>query len=303
MNLDIVLGTYNGENYLAAQIESLLAQTENNWRLLIRDDGSVDGTVALICEYAQRYPGKIMQIDANGSNLGVVANFGRLLEVSSADYVMFCDQDDHWYQDKIACSLQAIREMEAQHGTDMPLLIHTDARLVDEKMQPTHASFHAALSHDMTRNSLSDALLQNTAHGCTIMMNRALVRLAVPFPLQARMHDMWVHLLALSAGKVQYLDRATLDYRQHGKNVIGAIVKSRGLRVARQKAAATFQASVMQAVMVQERLDHREADDAQAILTRFITASRRKWIVGNVILLKHYCPPPYFKNMVRILLR
>lgn len=303
MTIDILLGTYNGEHYLRQQVESLLAQTITDWRLLIRDDGSQDATPSIISEYAAQYPGKILQVKDDAGNLGVAQNFGRLMEASEASYVMFCDQDDRWYPDKIALTLNAMKEMEAQYGKDVPLMVHSDARLVDENMQPTHPSFHRALSHDMEHIALAHELVQNTAHGCTMMMNRPLIQRTLPMPEQARMHDMWVHLLALALGHSMYLDVATLDYRQHGKNVIGALPQSHNAGQARRKARKTMDASVLQAVMVLDRIETGSCEAAEQVLTQFIAAMRMPWMAGTRKLLAGYCPKPYFKNAARILLR
>ena len=67
----ILLSTYNGEKYLVCQIDSILAQTDQDWTLLIRDDGSSDGTCNIINQYVQSHPDKIKQIDSN-KNVGVV---------------------------------------------------------------------------------------------------------------------------------------------------------------------------------------------------------------------------------------
>lgn len=303
MSIDIILGTYNGAVYLDEQIESLLAQKEQNWRLLIRDDGSTDDTVDIIQSYVEQYPDKISHVDMGGPNLGVVGNFARLLEESTADYVMFCDQDDRWYPDKITLTLKALSDMEIQYGTDIPLLVHTDARLVDESMQPTHASFHDALSHEPARTCLAYELIQNTAHGCTIMMNRALVQLALPVPKEARMHDMWVHLLTQSSGYADYLDVATLDYRQHGKNVIGALPQSHDAAQAKRKAGKTMAASIEQAKCILDRIGASADKDSRAVLEAFIQVPTLSWIAGTRRLLKQYCPKPKLKNTIRILLR
>ncbi len=303
MSVDIILGTYNGEPYLREQIESILAQTETRWHLLIRDDGSKDNTVAIITDYAQLYPEKIRHVDVRGDNLGVVANFSRLMEFTDAPYVMFCDQDDRWYPDKITLTLQAIKAMERRDGSNTPLLVHTDARLVDAQMKPTHASFHQALAHNMSVQNLAYELVQNTAHGCTMMLNRALIKHVLPIPSQARMHDMWVHILVLALGHSQYLDISTLDYRQHGNNVIGALPQSHDMGQARRKARKTIDASVAQAQAVLERITQTDGQAAQKLLIDFIAACRAHWLVGTVKLLRTHCPQPRFKNALRILLR
>ena len=94
--VDILLSTCNGENFLSAQIDSLLYQTYSDWRLIIRDDLSSDGTMSLINEYKGKYPDKIFVLDNQSVKRGVIGSFECLIEASAAYYVAFCDQDDVW---------------------------------------------------------------------------------------------------------------------------------------------------------------------------------------------------------------
>src|SRR5260221_9001719 len=102
--IDILLATYDGEKYLKQQLDSLLAQTYENIRIIIRDDASQDGTKEIIQEYGKRYPNKIYPLFGK-ERLGVKANFSKLMEVSSSPYVMFADQDDIWMSSKVEQTL------------------------------------------------------------------------------------------------------------------------------------------------------------------------------------------------------
>ena len=98
--IDIVLATYNGEKYVGEQIESIINQTYKDWKLIIRDDGSKDKTAEVIEKYAAK-DNRITIIKDGIGNLGFNGNFTKLLETSSQDYVMICDQDDVWIPEKI----------------------------------------------------------------------------------------------------------------------------------------------------------------------------------------------------------
>ena len=100
MTIDILMATYNGEKYLDTQINSILNQTEQNFRLLICDDHSRDGTGALIEKFSREYPSKIFIVKSE-KNLGAKANFSFLMQHATADYIMFADQDDFWQEEKI----------------------------------------------------------------------------------------------------------------------------------------------------------------------------------------------------------
>src|SRR5689334_536818 len=112
----ILLATFNGEQYIAEQIQSLLDQTYTNWRLIIRDDNSKDNTSAILTRYQQQYPDKITVMPNGGTNLGSVLNFNALLTFAQdAEYIMFCDQDDKWLPHKIEDTFNAMLQLEVEH--------------------------------------------------------------------------------------------------------------------------------------------------------------------------------------------
>jgi len=221
--IDILLATYNGERYLSEQIQSLLDQTYAHWRLIIRDDGSMDDTLSIIYRYQNQYPQKIIVLEDGQANLGACRNFARLLEHSSADYVMFSDQDDVWLPAKIALTFEKMKTMVEWYGNDVPLLVYTDMKVVDDRLSIISESFwkNQAFNPAIGR-SLSRFLVSNVATGCTVMINKRLRDLSVPIPQEALMHDWWVGLIAVALGRTDYVAKATMLYRQHGTNVVGA---------------------------------------------------------------------------------
>ncbi|MCX6073155.1 MAG: glycosyltransferase family 2 protein [Campylobacterales bacterium] len=221
--VDILLATYNGKRFLAVQIDSILSQTYTDWKLLIRDDGSTDGTLHIITDFARRYPDKIIPILDTDNNLGVTRNFERLMEHATSPYLMFCDQDDIWLNEKIEKSLTKLQEMEKVHGTHTPLLVYTDLAVCNEEGEILSNSFWTYQGGDFTIPlDLAKALVQNNATGNTMIFNRALVNNALPFSSDAVMHDWWVSLTALYLGKIDYLSDQTIMYRQHNRNVSGS---------------------------------------------------------------------------------
>lgn len=221
--LDILLATYNGEAYLQEQLDSLLNQDFRDWRLLVRDDGSSDETAEILEAYASKFSHRIRVVPNHGANLGIIGNFSELMRNSDAEYFMFCDQDDLWLPEKVRLTLKKMKEMEAACGPGIPLLVHTDLRIVDASLDPVVDSGHRFQQIDPVKgDTLSRLLVQNIATGCTIMMNRALRDLALPIPGAALMHDHWLSLVAACFGKIAYLPRPTLLYRQHGGNKVGA---------------------------------------------------------------------------------
>jgi glycosyltransferase involved in cell wall biosynthesis len=220
---EVLLAVFNGEKYLGAQIDSILGQTDQSWSLLVRDDGSSDRSAALLTAYQRRYPGKIRLIDAVNPSPGAQGNYSVLLEHASAEYLMFCDQDDVWFPDKIQVTLGKMKELEQSRGEDCPLLVHTDMKVADDSLRVLAESLWRYQKSDPERGaSLNRLLVQNCATGCSMMINRALLELAVPIPREAMMHDWWLALAAAAFGGIGYCAQPTMLYRQHGGNDTGA---------------------------------------------------------------------------------
>ncbi len=222
-HIDILLATFNGGKHLREQLDSILGQAYGQWRLIIRDDGSSDDSLAIIKEYLTLYPERIILLDNEGRNLGVVGNFSLLLEYSKADYIMFSDQDDIWLPHKISATFEKLIEMENRFGGDVPLLVYTNQTVVDENGSDVLADSVWEYQQLDTRNAtkINRLLLQNIPTGCTIMINRALRDMALPIPADATMHDWWLALVAAAFGKSDYVAGSTMLYRQHGRNVCG----------------------------------------------------------------------------------
>ena len=220
--IEILLATYNGEAFLSSQLDSLLHQTEQDFCILVQDDGSTDGTETILNEYANAHPDRIRLLSGLLHEKGPRGNFMSLLCASQADYVMFCDQDDVWHPNMIALTFARMREGEREYGASCPLLAHTDLRVVDRELKPISPSFLQFQKLDGTPR-LSRLLTQNSVTGCTTMLNRALVDLMKNAPAgDMLMHDWWAAICAQAFGHILLVPEATIDYRQHGKNQLGA---------------------------------------------------------------------------------
>lgn len=219
----ILLAAYNGSGYISQQIDSILRQSFQAFRLILSDDGSTDDTPELLEGYARRHPDKITHY-RSGLRFGCAqTHFMHLLgQFHDTPYLMFCDQDDVWHGDKIEKTLAKMRSLEKDPA--VPVLVHTDLRVVDGALQELSPSFCKLSNLDGNRTALNQLLIQNVVTGCTVMMNRALAELACrKSPQKAMlMHDWWLAILASATGKVGFLQEATIDYRQHGSNSVGA---------------------------------------------------------------------------------
>lgn len=218
--IDILLSTYNGGLYIKELLQSLFAQTYKEWRLIVRDDGSTDNTLDIVENYASRHKDRIILLKDGKGRLGPCQSFAALLEYSPAPYMMFCDQDDVWLPNKIELTLNAMRKLEAKHkGT--PILVHTDLKVVDERLNPLAESFWKYQHINPALTRLNNLLLINVGTGCAMMLNMPLKKAALPIPSEAILHDWWLMLVASSLGRIEHISTPTTLYRQHGKNDIG----------------------------------------------------------------------------------
>ena len=221
-SVTILLATYNGAYYIEEQLKSIINQTYTNWFLVIRDDNSSDATLQIIADYQSRYPDKISILKDNFKNLGVTLNFNELLQKAKhAHYIMLCDQDDFWLPDKIACTLREMLRQEEQYGQSLPLLVYTNFNYVDASLRiiESKRSFTAT---KVKRLQICHLLAQNPIYGCTMMLNRRLADVVGTIPTIAENHDYWIALVASALGRIAYLDKRTILYRQHGSNLSGS---------------------------------------------------------------------------------
>ena len=215
----ILLATYNGVRFLSEQFDSLLRQTFQDFTVIIRDDGSTDGTIEIIENYALRYPRKFFILKDDVLHRGARESFMYLLENVIADYYLFCDQDDVWLPSKLELSLNKIKETE-RLNPELPVMIHTDLRIVDENLNTLYDSLWQWAGFDVDLNKqFNYAVMGNVFTGCTMIINRKARDFALPIHPKSSMHDEWIGLVISKYGIVDNLKAQTILYRQHGKNV------------------------------------------------------------------------------------
>lgn len=292
-SIEVALTTYNSEPYLAELLDSLFAQTRQDFTLLVADDESTDGTGAILQAYSRRYPGRIRLLPPDGPRRGVIRNFDRVLAQADADYVFLCDHDDVWLPHKIERSMEAMHALEAEQAPGTPLLVHTDLVVTGPGLEVINESLIDYSQLEPRRNDPVRLLLSNVVTGCTTVINRALCRRALPIPSEALMHDHWLAQVAATTGAIRFLDDRTILYRQHGGNAIGAnnphtdalLQRVFGTLVSRERERVLKRYSRNAAVLV-ERLgqdmspSHRAAAETLAglwdrpRLTRFLALRR-----------------------------
>lgn len=265
--IDILLATYNGARFLPEQLQSLLDQTHRDWRLIVRDDGSSDGSLGLVKDWATKNAVRLEVLDDGLGNLGACASFGKLLEATDAPYFAFCDQDDIWLREKLEVMLDAIRTSESAPSIQTPLLAYSDLVLVDGELNRIAGSFrqHCSIASLPSSLPLRRLLLHNVVTGCATLGNNALARLAAPIPEGTRMHDWWLALVAAEFGRLIDVPAQTALYRQHGRNTLGAA------RLGTAGALSRFAADPLAVLKTRAANIEGEKRQARAFHDRFLT--------------------------------
>ena len=216
--IEILLATYNGEKYVGEQIDSIINQTYNNWELLIRDDNSKDRTLEILKEYEKKDK-RIKIIEDKKGNLGFVKNFEELLNNSKEDWVMFSDQDDYWLENKIE-KYVAILNTSSEDILKKPMLIHSNSFICDDNLEIIKDEF--INSKIANKYNEDDFYFAYFVQGSTVLINRKIIDLALPFSKNVTVHDRYFHLLAEFLGKRIFINESLIKYRQHSNNKIGA---------------------------------------------------------------------------------
>lgn len=297
--IQILLSTYNSESYLQEQLDSLYGQVGVQIELLVRDDGSSDGTFGILEENIKKWGERLCFIQ-DEKCVGVSRSYSLLLEASTAPYVMFCDHDDVWLSTKVLDSLEAMQLAEKQSGPDRPLLVYSDLQVVDDRLHEINSSCYDQQHVNPRKNSLNRILLQNVATGCTIMMNRALVGQVGWVPKEAVMHDHWVALVAACFGELIYLDKPTMLYRQHASNVFGAADYGWRYFINRWKQGvgtvrSRFYRHVIQGEALLNRYESELGQECREMLNAFAEVQSSNWVHRRMQLLRYRI----FKHGVR----
>lgn len=208
----VLLSTYNGSKFLQQQLDSLYVQTYPNIKILARDDGSLDDTRGIL---EKEHLNGHIEILKGHKNLGPALSFFELLNHAAStdtEYIAFCDQDDVWHPNKVEHAVTALLTIP----DNRPALFCSRLEIVDEQLN------HIGFTHTPRKIGFGNALVENVATGCTIVLNRKAVELLTQdLPNRVLMHDWWCYLVLSCFGEIIFDDHADIKYRQHENNTIG----------------------------------------------------------------------------------
>ncbi|MFS0771532.1 glycosyltransferase family 2 protein [Sphingomonas sp. 1P08PE] len=274
MKIDVALATFNGAAYLDAFLDSLDRQDYADVSLVVADDGSTDRTIELL----RRRSGPSAKIFPNEGDKGVIGNFNTALTLTAADHVALADQDDVWLPGKLSRLSSLLSALEGQKLG--PALVFSDLNVVDRDLEIIHRSFFASGHKSINACHLQDFIVSNHIPGCSMMVNRSLLDLALPIPSAVMMHDWWLALVAVTFGIVGRIEEPLVLYRQHGGNTLGAQAGTGSvakwierLRAPRDRIIdyrRQSQAARRTLVAFRDRYDEIMPDEAQHIFTAIL---------------------------------
>lgn len=223
MRMSVAMCTYNGADFLPAQLASIAAQSRQPDEMIVCDDGSTDETRTILESFAEtsRIP---VSLHLNEQNLGTVKNFERAIELCTGDVIALSDQDDVWRADKLELMAESFRHAPRAG------LVFSDAEIVDEELNPLGRKMWEAVAFDPHRRKLIglgralEVLITGwTVTGATMAFRSEYLKLSLPIPTTIPMiHDGWIALTIAAVAEVGLIEKPLIKYRQHERQQVGA---------------------------------------------------------------------------------
>lgn len=206
--ISVVLAAFHGEDYIANQVTSILAQLSANDELIITDD-DINGQTKQAVAQAAPDDKRIRYIAGPGK--GVVYNFEYGLSQAKGDIIFLSDQDDVWLPDKVKTCTDILL------NNDVDFIMH-DAFLTNAALEKTGGTFFTEYT---VREGYWKNIIRNSFKGCCMVFRRSVLTYALPFPEKLPMHDQWIGLLATRYARVQFLDTPLILHRRHEQSITG----------------------------------------------------------------------------------
>lgn len=282
--ISIVLATFNGEKYLRPQLDSLYGQTFKDFEVVACDDGSTDGTAAVLREYERKYG---LRVHVNAENLGYVRNFEKAVSLSRGELIALCDQDDVWIPRKLEVLSRSL-------GSN--LMIFSDVSLIDDQGKLMAKSAFERFRIDPRRAmDIRYMAFRNYVSGCAALFRKELLAEALPFHPEVS-HDYWLAMFALSRNRLAFSGEPLVLYRQHAGNQIGfqpVNMVSSLKRISRMGATLVESRRMVEGFLAADRLgpEIQEKLRRAASVYRTLTDERRRPAA------KIYCFLRYFKYL------
>nr|WP_295925129.1 glycosyltransferase family 2 protein [uncultured Dyadobacter sp.] len=258
VRISIALCTYNGEQFLRHQLDSIVNQSCVDWEIVVVDDGSSDGSWDILQGYAAG--DSRFRLFRNELNLGYNRNFEKALQLCQAEFIAICDQDDIWHPRKLELQMDAIGDNQ---------MIYHDSEFIDQKGNPI--GFRMSDKFNLYRGRDAAAFLYlNCVSGHCILMKKDVLLSALPFP-DGCYYDQWLAFIATDRGSVDYLHQPLVQYRQHNRNSTDILAREKVQKSKRQKVALMEKESQWLAICAQ-----KATGNSKTLITRLTALSKRR---------------------------
>lgn len=214
MSITVVMATYNGEQFIHEQIDSILAQTFQPEMIICVDDCSTDKTREILAEYANIFPTKFIIIH-NGENIGSRKSFEKGVTFVKTPFLAFSDQDDWWYPHKL-------KQLHTALITSNNLaFVYSNACETDANLNVLHDTYLKEGTNFLDGSSFYQVLTNNTVVGCSMLARTEFVQRSQPFPHTGFHHDWYLAIRALAANHaIKYIPESLFKYRRHANNQV-----------------------------------------------------------------------------------
>jgi len=193
------MATYNGEKYIRKQLGSIVGQIGESDEIIISDDSSSDRTVEII----KTFEDKRIRLLENNRFHSSAYNFENALKNAAGDIIFLSDQDDIWLENKVKIMIGLLQQYE---------LVVSDCIIINENEDILQESFFKIRG---SKKGLLNNLIKNSYMGCCMAFNRRILDIALPFPDNLPMHDMWIGMIGELYGKTYFCDQKLIKYRRH----------------------------------------------------------------------------------------
>ena len=238
--ISVAMCTYNGAQYIVEQLESMAAQTLLPAEIVVSDDGSTDGTIALfkqtwerLSEHNSELRTVKLTVISNKSSLGVTKNFEQAIAATTKPFIFLADQDDLWFPQRLEVETA---QLKAGAG-----FVFGDAQLINSSSEPLGHSLFEALSLSSSERAgivshpVDVLIKRNIVTGATAAFSRSVFDKAAPFP-HGWVHDEWLAMVAALSGEKFAVTESLIGYRQHASNQIGVKKNTLSTRMAKLRA-------------------------------------------------------------------
>lgn len=228
--ISIAMTTYNGAQFVQAQLRSILEQTRQPDEIIICDDGSRDDTVNIIRHVMETSGTDRIRLVENEENLGYIRNFYKAISLTKGDYIFLADQDDIWHREKLEKSLAIMERTGAAAICTRSRLIDRDGQEMDENAFIVSVLL-ARLKEELGPVRFSDLVIENVAQGCTYCFTKEVRAKYLALNSRQLIHDHQIMFIASLVGKVYACAEPMIDYRIHGSNSAGLQENDKNIKV------------------------------------------------------------------------